>query len=348
MARAGITKQQVKEALLALESRNVAVTIDAVRVELGNTGSKTTISRYMTELADEKAAQMDKASFIGDKLMALVGELAKGLNEDAKAIVEQSAERHKIQVSALEERNQKLQDELIASQEHVATLLATITKMEEKADKDALTISTLELDKVRLCEKQASQQTQLRLKDEQIASLEEKHHHARESLEHYRESVQTQRVQEQTRHESQIQQISGELQKCQNLLSIKQEEASQAGIALTREKTLHKTTIEQKQSVETKLKEALSEFQEIRLDKQLLDTSLSRANDEIQSLREQHIQQEEVLQKKVSRLSELEKQNTHLQSQLETKDTLYTQLMSGLAKLQISTPATTASANPGG
>ena len=348
MARAGITKQQVKEAILALESRNVAVTIDAVRVELGNTGSKTTISRYMAELADEKAAQMDKASFIGDKLMALVGELAKGLNEDAKAIVEQSAERHKTQVTALEERNQKLQDELTASQEHVATLLATITKVEEKADKDAITISTLELDKVRLCEKETSQQTQIKLKDEQIASLEEKHQHARESLEHYRESVQAQRAQEQTRHESQIQQISGELQKCQNLLSIKQEEASQAGIALTREKTLHNTTMEQKQSVEAELKDALSELQQIRLEKQSLDTSLSQANDEKQSLREQNTRLDKTLQEKASTLSEIEKQNTHLQSQLETKDTLYTQLMSGLAKLQTSAPATTASASPGG
>lgn len=337
MARTGITKQQVKEAILSLESRNIAVTIDAVRVELGNTGSKTTISRYMTELADEKAARMDKESYIGDKLLTLVGELAKGLNEDAKAIVEQSAERHKIQVSALEERNQKLQDELIASQEHVATLLSTITKLEEKADEDALTISRLELDKVRLCEKEASQQTQIKLKDEQIASLEEKHQHARESLEHYRESVQTQRAQEQTRHESQIQQISGELQKCQNLLSIKQEEASQAGIALTREKTLHKTTAEQKQSVEVELKDALSELQEIRLDKQLLDTSLSQANDEIQSLREQHVQLEQAHEKKVSTLSEIEKQNTHLQSQLETKDSMYTQLLTGLSKFQLST-----------
>lgn len=348
MARTGITKQQVKEAILALKSGNIAVTIDAVRVELGNTGSKTTISRYMTELADEKTAQLDKQSYVGEKLMALVSELAKGLNEDAKAIVEQSAERHNTQVTALEERNQKLQDELTASQEHVATLLATITKLEEKADEDALTISRFELDKVRLCEKETSQQTQIKLKDEQIASLEEKHQHARESLEHYRESVQTQRTQEQTRHESQIQQISGELQKCQNLLSIKQEEARQAGIALTREKTLHNTTMEQKQSAESALKEALSELQEIRLNKQSLESSLNQTNDEKQSLLEQHISLTESLQEKTQALSEFEKQNTHLLSQLETKDNLYTQLMSGLAKLQPAPVTTITTTSPGG
>ncbi|XOV78093.1 MAG: DNA-binding protein [Aestuariibacter sp.] len=345
MARTGISKQQVKEALLTLESRNAAVTIDAVRVELGNTGSKTTISRYMSELADEKAARMDKESYVGDKLMVLVGELAKGLNDDARAIVEQTEKRHKVQTTALEERNQKLQEELTASQEHVAILLATIAKMEEDAEKSATKITALELDKVRFSEKETSLKTQLKLKNDQITSLEDKHQHARDSLEHYRESVQTQREQEQTRHESQVQQISVELQKCQNLLSIKQEETSQLSNALTREKTQHKTTTEQKQLVDSELKNALSELHAVRLSEQSHKSSLLQLAEENQGITRQNARLDKVLEEKTQKLAEIQKENTQLHSQLETKDLLYTQLMTGLAKLK---PSSTATANPEG
>ncbi|WP_249746370.1 DNA-binding protein [Pseudomonas rhodesiae] len=46
MARGGINKAVVQEARQALLARGANPSIDAVRVELGNTGSKTTISRY--------------------------------------------------------------------------------------------------------------------------------------------------------------------------------------------------------------------------------------------------------------------------------------------------------------
>ncbi|WP_342215413.1 DNA-binding protein [Pseudomonas sp. TH31] len=45
-----INKALVKEACTALLQRGRKPTIDAVRIELGNTGSKTTIARYPKEL----------------------------------------------------------------------------------------------------------------------------------------------------------------------------------------------------------------------------------------------------------------------------------------------------------
>ena len=50
MARGGINKALVQKARQAILARGENPSIDAVRVELGNTGSKTTIHRYLKEL----------------------------------------------------------------------------------------------------------------------------------------------------------------------------------------------------------------------------------------------------------------------------------------------------------
>lgn len=47
MARGGVNKAIVLEARRALLARGENPSIDAVRIELGNTGSKTTIHRYL-------------------------------------------------------------------------------------------------------------------------------------------------------------------------------------------------------------------------------------------------------------------------------------------------------------
>lgn len=52
MARGGINKALVQKARQAIQARGEHPSIDAVRVELGNTGSKTTIHRYLKELED--------------------------------------------------------------------------------------------------------------------------------------------------------------------------------------------------------------------------------------------------------------------------------------------------------
>lgn len=54
MARSGINKALVQTARDALLARGETPSIDAVRVELGHTGSKTTINRYLRELANEE------------------------------------------------------------------------------------------------------------------------------------------------------------------------------------------------------------------------------------------------------------------------------------------------------
>ena len=68
-----------------------------------------------------------------------------------------------------------------------------------------------------------------RLEDKEavIASLEDKHRHARESLEHYRASQKTQREQEQREHADQVQHFRAQLREQAQTLAVKQHELTQ-------------------------------------------------------------------------------------------------------------------------
>lgn len=54
MARSGLYKSDVQKARDALQAQGKHPSVDAVRVALGNTGSKTTIHRYLKELEEEE------------------------------------------------------------------------------------------------------------------------------------------------------------------------------------------------------------------------------------------------------------------------------------------------------
>ena len=85
MARAGIYKSEVLRARDRLVSQGKYPSIDAVRVELGNTGSKVTIHRYLKEIEDEEATATAPKISISDELAELVGRLSTRLEFDANA-----------------------------------------------------------------------------------------------------------------------------------------------------------------------------------------------------------------------------------------------------------------------
>ena len=91
MARSGISKAEVQAARLALIARGENPSIDAVRIEMGNTGSKTTIHRLMRELdvADGEAS----SAHIDDELMNLVSRLAGRLREQAQGHIDEAQAR---------------------------------------------------------------------------------------------------------------------------------------------------------------------------------------------------------------------------------------------------------------
>ncbi len=227
MARGGVYKTEIEKARNALLAEGKHPSVDAVRVALGNTGSKTTIHRYLKELEAEDVAGVGGKFPISDVLANLVSRLAGQLNEEADAKVAEAAARfdaqRKEQSAQLDQMRQEAASTR-ADQERTATALRE-EQTQHEATRQVLLDANLQL---RQLEERGSGLTARVAEHEAHAqSLEEKHAHAREALEHYRTSVKEQREQEQRRHEHQIQELQVALLQANEALTAKNHELLQ-------------------------------------------------------------------------------------------------------------------------
>ena len=226
MARGGINKAVVHKARQAILARGEHPSIDAVRIELGNTGSKTTIHRYLKELEIQKPPATTSVPDLSSSLMSLVKQLAEQLREESDACVEEAQKSFDVENAALNAHLQECQQTLAAAQQQLQIQGAALAA--ESAEL-ATARSSLQSEHTRNATlSQAVGELNVRLadKDEQIASLEDKHQHARDALEHYRTASREQREQDQRRHEAQVQQLQTELRQLQQTLIIKQDETT--------------------------------------------------------------------------------------------------------------------------
>lgn len=92
MARSGVYKSDVMKARDSLLSQGKNPSIDAVRTELGNTGSKTTIHRYLRELEQEEDPNVGKTAAVSEVLQDLVDRLAARLHEEANTRIQATEE----------------------------------------------------------------------------------------------------------------------------------------------------------------------------------------------------------------------------------------------------------------
>lgn len=227
MARGGINKAVVQTARLAILARGENPSIDAVRIEMGNTGSKTTIHRYLKELDESETRQTITEAPIDDELGELVARLAQRLKEKAQEPIDLALAQFQQQKAALLAQVEEL--EATHSQLKQQFDIQAAALADESAALQS-TRSSLQTEQTRNAGlSQACSDYELRIndKDEQIRSLEEKHLHARDALEHYRNAIKDQREQEQRRHEGQLQQVQAELRQAQQSAMVRQDEITQ-------------------------------------------------------------------------------------------------------------------------
>lgn len=150
MARGGVNKAVVQTARMALLARGEHPSIDAVRIEMGNTGSKTTIHRYLKELDESDTRSSAPQAEIGDELTELVGRLAQRLNEQAQALIDQAQ-------AAFRTKQDELQHELATTQQQLSEL-----QKQFAAQRDELSTQNTTLESTRQI-LQAEQTTTARL-----------------------------------------------------------------------------------------------------------------------------------------------------------------------------------------
>lgn len=227
MARGGVNKVIVQKAREALLARGENPSIDAVRVELGNTGSKTTIHRYLKELDEVDQRRGAPLQGLSGELGELVARLAQRLKEEGEEQIEHALDASRAEKAqwyeqlsatqkALDQLQQQYDIQRIALETESSELLTCRTTLQAEQTRNA-----------RLSQANLDLEVRLQEKNEQVRSLEEKHLHARDALEHYRDAIKEQREQEQRRHEGQLQQVQMELRHLQQTLIIKQDELTQ-------------------------------------------------------------------------------------------------------------------------
>lgn len=227
MARAGISKFQVRKERDALVAKGQHPSIDAVRLALGNTGSRSTIHRYLRELDEEEGTKLGDHPLLSATLKEMVERLSVQLQTEAQAPLEQQEQRHAQQVAGLQAR-------LADTQRQLEAFKVDLERTQGLLGAEQLARQTLsdayhqaQIHGQRLEQAVVGLKDQLASAEQYRQSLEEKHTHAREALTHYRQSMQELRDQDQRRHEQQLQQVQSEQRQLQQSLVIKQSEITE-------------------------------------------------------------------------------------------------------------------------
>lgn len=261
MARAGVTKSEVKKARDTLIARGKYPSSDAVLAITG--GSKSTIHKYLKQL------EVDDGGIpaISTALHELVARLSEQLHAEASEQVEQlrteytSKEHQQTSVlSALRQELEQVRDQL----KHVETTL------QQERDAHTDTHKTLQRETIaRHTAEQHAKDLQERLaeNDAHCQSIEEKHQHARDALEHYRQSVKEQRESDIQRHEQQVHQVQVELRQLQQTIIVKQEETTrlnQEGAKLVTELSYAKQNLYEQRTQNSKLEQKIEMLQSLQ------------------------------------------------------------------------------------
>ncbi|MBB6558684.1 chromosome segregation ATPase [Acidovorax soli] len=248
MARGGIYKSEVLRARDRLVSLGKYPSIDAVRIELGNTGSKATIHRYLKEIEEDEANAAAPKISISEEIAELVNRLSGRLEFETNARV----------VALMEEFNGKevqfkasldaSRSEAAATRQQLEQAGAELTKERDAAEGAGRQLATKEKELAQLTEQVAQLHARVESAQTHSQSLEEKHTHARQALEHFREASKEQRERELRQHEQQLQYLQTELSKANAAALASQQQMRndhQQNQALSRELGLARSQLQQ-------------------------------------------------------------------------------------------------------
>ncbi|MFJ4067225.1 DNA-binding protein [Pseudomonas sp. NPDC089996] len=313
MARGGINKAVVQQARQVLIARGEYPSIDAVRIEMGNTGSKTTIHRYLKELEGPKTVALQGQAALSESLTRLVSQLAAQVQEEGDARVEQAEAAFNEQREQLEAQLQLAQQALTAAHQQQQIQAAALAGESERLVTAQNSLQAEQLRSASLNQSLGEMQLRLADKEEQVRSLEDKHRHAREALEHYRSASREQREQEQRRHEAQTQQLQMELRQLQQGMIVKQDELTRLHRDNERMLGEHRQA-----SSECKLKDELLEQRDAQI--QGLRTILAQAQGASDEMRRQLQVQTQSLEDNRAISTEQGRQLQYLEGELRKRD----------------------------
>lgn len=205
MARGGIYKSEVVRARDRLLAQGRHPSLDAIRIELGNTGSKSTIQKFLKEIEEEEGGKTGGKVAVSEAIQDLVLRLAERLQDEADQRIVQLNTQHAQELQAAQLATRYAQDEAAGLRKSLE--LSRGETAAEKARYQELSAEYFATTQVRAQAEQRAADLQLQLEAEvqHRTSIEGKYADARSSLEHFREAAKEQREREARQHESQVQ-----------------------------------------------------------------------------------------------------------------------------------------------
>ncbi len=335
MARSGLYKSDVKRARDSLLAQSQYPSIDAVRMALGNTGSKTTIHKYLKELEEEEGGTHQKAS-ISEALQDLVERLAGRLQEEAQASVTQAKDALDAKEHEHAQVRAALQGELAAAREAARTLEAQLSTEVASHVKTQAALQSEAIAKHTAEQHAADLKDRLTENEQHRKSLEEKHIHARDALEHYRQSVKDQREQDLRRHEEQVQQVQAELRRQQLAVGAKQDEVTklnQEGARLIAELAHTKQSLYEQLTNGRKLEQKIEQLQMLRQNTGDIERQLASKIAEVELLGEQQNAVRAELASALARSRELELELAQTNAKAAAQEQIGDQLRAYVEKI---------------
>lgn len=327
MSRSGLTKNMVKQARDVLISQNKYPSVDAVRIELGNTGSKSTIHKYLKELEEDGEQSIGQNLSVSETIQSLVIRLAEQLHIEANVEIEKIKETSQINEERFKEEIQALRNEL--SQTKMILQECDTGMNEQQKINEILKIS---LDQEIIAKNRLEQQVvnlneSLKQNKEYLCSLEEKFKHAQKSLDHYRESVKEQRQQDLRRFDHQIQSLQAEARQLQQTIIVKQDKLNELSLEKNKLTTELSISNQNNKRCENSLDNLGKQLEQVKQHEASLLSELQTHQGTIQK---KEIQLNELAQEK----TDLFKQNKELQSSLVASQTKFETQQSMLSQLQ--------------
>jgi chromosome segregation ATPase len=225
MARAGIYKSEVLRARDRLLANGRYPSIDAVREELGNTGSKGTIHRYLKEIEEEEGPSTGGRVAVSEAIQDLVGRLAARVNEEAEERVTAAQSKHAEHVAQHQQTAAALKAEAQSARQQLEQTQRSLSEEKVAHEKTSQALGSKTLECTQLSQQVLDLQERIAAEERHRLSLEEKHQHARQALEHFRESAREQREQDQRKQEQQVQYLQAELRTANETLAEKRQES---------------------------------------------------------------------------------------------------------------------------
>lgn len=252
MARGGIYKSEVIRARTTLLSRGIYPSIDSVRQELGNTGSKATIHRYLKEIEEEEGGKTGGKVAISEALQDLVARLAERLVQEADGRIAELAAKHAEEIGQLQQALSAAQAHSTAVENELLEATSEVVQEQKNHERTAERLRHESLALAQVRQQVTDLNDRLAELEAHRQSLEEKHTHAREALEHFRTAAKEQREQDLRQHEQQVQYLQGEIKTLKGSLTQAQlasadsnkENARLVGELAQAERLLHDAKVE--------------------------------------------------------------------------------------------------------